>query len=77
MVREHEGVLRGIVCVIEGSGFKAALTRSVLSAIVLLVGARKSPLLFAASVTEGTEWLGPKLKTDAAALAGAIASLRS
>lgn len=44
MVREVEDTLRGIACVVEGTGFVGAVARSALSAMALIVGPRKVPL---------------------------------
>ncbi len=78
MIREHQGGLSGIACVVEGTGFVAALTRSALSAIALLVGSRRAPLHITANVEQGIEWLAPRVnQPDAAALTRAITTLRA
>lgn len=78
MIREHEGALLGVACVVEGTGFVAALARSVLSAIAMLLGPRRTPLSIVGTVAAATAWLAPKMKiADPTALARAIESLRA
>lgn len=64
-VRKASGVLfqslaadlRGIAMIIEGTGFRSAIVRSVASGIVLLMGKRETPISYFAHVDEGSSWL--------------------
>lgn len=78
MIREHEASLRGIACVVEGSGFGAAIARSALAAIGLILGPRDAPLTVVPTVDAATRWLVPRVRLeDAGALAGAVEALRA
>lgn len=57
MIINHGRQLAGCACVIEGSGFRAAITRTVLTGISLLVRT-PAPFGFCDSVNAGYEWLG-------------------
>lgn len=70
----------GIRCasgVIEGSGFKAALTRSVLSGITLLVGNRKSPNSYFATVDDAAAWMAKHVAIQPGPFVAAVANLRA
>ena len=56
MVAAHEKNLAGCCCVIEGSGFRAAITRTVLTGIMLVVRS-PVPFHFCESVMVGCKWL--------------------
>jgi len=56
MINSHGANLKCVACVIEGTGFKAAITRSVLSGIVLLIR-NPVPLKMFGTVPAGTEWM--------------------
>jgi hypothetical protein len=55
MVTSHGKDLAACACVIEGTGFRAAVTRTVLSGISLLIRT-PIPLRFFDSVTTASEW---------------------
>jgi hypothetical protein len=57
MIQSHEERLCCTACVIEGTGFKAAVTRSVLASITLLIANRKAPISYFASVSEAGHWM--------------------
>jgi hypothetical protein len=60
MINEHGAKLAAVACVIEGSGFRAAITRTVLSGIVFVVRS-PSPIRLFESVTAATPWLARQL----------------
>jgi hypothetical protein len=57
MIASHEQRLAGCACVIEGSGFRAAITRTVLTGITSVVRT-PCPFGFCDSVQGGSDWLG-------------------
>lgn len=57
MIASHEKRLAGCACVIEGSGFRAAITRTVLTGITSVVRL-PCPIGFCDSVQAGSDWLG-------------------
>jgi hypothetical protein len=57
MIVSHQRQLAGCVCVIEGSGFRAAITRTVLTGIVSVVRT-PCPFGFVDSLQAGCDWLG-------------------
>jgi hypothetical protein len=78
MIRTHESSLRCIACVVEGSGFRNAITRSVLSAMALLWRSRAVPMSIFDTPTGAAKWVGPRLQLpDAGALAGAVETVRA
>ncbi len=60
MIAGYGDRLRWVACVIEGSGFRAAATRSVLSGIALLLSSRVPDAKFTASLTAAIPWLTGK-----------------
>jgi hypothetical protein len=56
MIAGHGKNLTGCACVIEGTGFRAAITRTVLTGIMLVVGG-PVPFHFSESVLVGCKWL--------------------
>jgi hypothetical protein len=56
MITTHGTKLAACACVIEGSGFKSAITRTVLAGIGLLIRT-PSPIHFFESVTTASVWL--------------------
>jgi hypothetical protein len=56
MISGHGQDLRAVACVIEGSGFKAAISRTVLSGIVFLIRS-PSPIKYFESPASGAAWL--------------------
>jgi hypothetical protein len=58
MMEEHGDRLRAVAMVIEGSGFRASIVRSVASSIVWLARRRsKTPVSYSATVEAGAKWL--------------------
>lgn len=58
MFDELDTKLKAIAMIIEGTGFRSALVRSVASGIVMLSRKRTVPISYLATVTEGVSWLG-------------------
>lgn len=56
MMASHGRKLTGCACVIEGSGFRSAITRTVLSGIVLVIRS-PVPYVFCESVIAACRWL--------------------
>lgn len=56
MISGHGNKLAGCACVIEGNGFRAAITRTVLTGIVLLIRT-PSPIGFFENVSSATVWM--------------------
>jgi hypothetical protein len=56
MITGHGPKLKAVACVIEGSGFKAAISRTVLSGIVFLIRS-PSPIKYFESAGSGAAWL--------------------
>jgi cellobiose-specific phosphotransferase system component IIC len=76
MITDHGTNLRCTACVIEGAGFRAAITRSVLSGMLLLI--RKStPIKMFESVPFAAQWIETEVPASAALyLAGQVELLR-
>lgn len=77
MITGHGDKLAGCACVIEGSGFRAAITRTVLTGIVLVIRT-PSPVNFFETVESAGNWLqkradGANLKQLAAKVSEARA----
>jgi hypothetical protein len=73
MITGHGDKLAGCACVIEGSGFRAATTRTVLTGIVLLIRTT-SPVTFFESVRSASIWL--QKRADGSNLRGLETSLQ-
>lgn len=56
MITGHGADLNAVACVIEGSGFKAAISRTVLSGIMFLIRS-PSPIKYFESTASGAAWL--------------------
>lgn len=56
MITSHGAKLLGTACVVEGSGFRAAITRTVLTGIVLFIRT-SSPVTFFESVDAAAQWM--------------------
>lgn len=56
MIASHAGNLAGCACVIEGSGFRSALTRTVLTGILFVIRS-PVPYVFCESVPAACKWL--------------------
>jgi hypothetical protein len=77
MVVEHSKSVRAIACVIEGAGFKASITRSVLAGMKLLLRVPVAVKFFG-SAEDAAVWLSPAAQPRTAReLAGAIEQLRA
>lgn len=61
MISTHQTRLRAIACVVEGTGFRNAVSRSALSGIALLIGRRSMPFSVFGTVGPATDWMAPKL----------------
>lgn len=59
MMRDHAKDMVGCACVIEGSGFRAAITRSVLTGMTLLART-PVPLAYFENMAGAVQWLHPK-----------------
>jgi hypothetical protein len=77
MIESHHGLLSCVATVIEGAGFKAALTRSVLSSIALLMHRRTTPISFCATVSEAIPWIARHTEVDSFDMLRGVDSLRS
>jgi hypothetical protein len=63
MIASHDKNLAGCCCVIEGSGFRAAITRTVLTGIRLVIHS-PVPFHFCESVMVGCKWLETRSARD-------------
>jgi hypothetical protein len=78
MLASHRGALCCMAGVIEGDGFRAALTRSVLLGITRLGLTRGSPQpRYFANVSQASRWLCDHLPLDPASLTSSIERLRA
>ena len=57
LFESHGRNLCAIAMIIEGSGFRSALVRSVASGIVMLMGSRNTPISYFATVEAGAKWM--------------------
>jgi len=70
--------LRAVAMVIEGTGFRSALVRSVAAGIVMVMGKRSVPVSYVATTEEGATWLKRYVHIDStAAFVAAIEVFRS
>lgn len=77
MLASHGNRLKCVGCTIEGTGFKAAVTRSVLSGMALVFANRKTPVSFFANVSDTVAWMSDWLPRGATVNAvAAVAELR-
>jgi len=77
MITVHGDQLAGCACVIEGQGFRAAITRTVLTGIVLLIRT-PSPVVFFENVAEAQIWLQSRAtRTNLTDLASELERLRA
>jgi len=76
MVASHGERLKCVACVIEGTGFRAAVGRSVLSGMALLFGRRDTPLSFFANTSAATRWMGQYLKINPIELVKSVETVR-
>lgn len=79
MLTELRAQLSGVAAVIEGSGFEAAVTRSVLAGMMLLLRSfTRENIVFCATVREGLVFLAKGVTDlDVTALEAATAALRA
>jgi hypothetical protein len=77
MFESHARDLRAIAMVIEGSGFRSAIVRSVASGIVMLMGSRTIPISYFANVENGAKWMVDYVALgDIGTIKGAVEKLR-
>jgi hypothetical protein len=57
LFESHGRNIRAIAMIIEGTGFRSALVRSVASGIVMLMGSRTTPISYFATIEAGTKWM--------------------
>jgi hypothetical protein len=75
MISAHEKNLKCVALVIEGSGFRNAITRTVMSGIVMLIRT-PAPIRFFDTPTSASAWVGSLLPSARAQLVEEIESLR-
>ena len=77
MIDGHGSKLAAVACVIEGTGFRAAITRTVLSGITAVIRS-PSPIRFFESVELATPWLAQRVgRAAVVALPGHFALART
>ena len=77
MLNTHGGKLPAVACVIEGDGFRAAMTRSVLAGMSMVMGSRQTKVHFVSSVPQAAAWLQTTMKLgQAATISSAVERLR-
>jgi hypothetical protein len=57
LFESHGRNLRAIAMIIEGTGFRSAVVRSVASGIVMLMGSRNTPISYFATIEAGAKWM--------------------
>jgi hypothetical protein len=78
MLESHGDLLACAAAVIEGKGFKAAGSRSALSAITLLYARRKAPISFFSNTQAALTWMHRHVPIDSVASAArSVESIRS
>jgi hypothetical protein len=75
MISAHEKNLKGVALVIEGAGFRSAITRTVLSGIVMLIRS-PAPIKFFDVPKPACMWLGSLLPVSRDGLLNEIEKLR-
>lgn len=76
MLAHHGTNLAGVACVIEGSGFRAAITRTVLTGIMMLTR-NAAPIRFFDNIQGAATFLATRIGKDkVAGLAESVARLR-
>ncbi len=76
MITAHEHNLKCVALVIEGTGFRSAITRTVLSGIVMLIRT-PSPIKYFDTPRTASLWIGTLLPTAREGLVQEIEGLRS
>jgi hypothetical protein len=78
MLKSHGERLCCVGCVIEGNGFRAAITRGVLSGMILLMRNSKSKVSFFADVPSAAGWMGTYVDLPSVdALTSIVAGIRA
>lgn len=75
MLLGHERRLGGCACVIEGTGFRAAITRTVLTGMTLLARTQ-APIAFFDQIAPACSWLEPRAEQPLRGLAEQLATVR-
>ncbi len=75
MLLGHERKLAGCACVIEGTGFRAAITRTVLTGMTL-VARTPTPIAFFDHVAAACSWLQPRAGRSLTDLVGQLETIR-
>ncbi|RYZ04606.1 MAG: hypothetical protein EOO73_23505 [Myxococcales bacterium] len=75
MIASHGARLLGTACVVEGSGFRAAITRTVLTGIVLFTRT-PSPVTFFENVDGAAHWMQRRSNGDLSQLAPQLHQVR-
>jgi hypothetical protein len=75
MITSHEKNLKCVALVIEGTGFRAAITRTVLSGMVMLIRT-PAPIKFFDTPKSASLWLGTQLPAAREGLVEEIEALR-
>jgi hypothetical protein len=76
MVASHGEKLKCVACVIEGTGFRAAVGRSVLSGMALIFGRRETPLSFFANTSAATRWMVQYIKINPLEIVKSVETVR-
>ncbi len=77
MIESHENRLKCVAGVIEGSGFKAAVTRSVMSGMALLLARRQAPVQYFARVDIAARWMAKLIGVDPPQFVAGVEALRA
>jgi serine/threonine-protein kinase len=78
MLQSHGNRLSCVGCVVEGEGFKAAITRGVLSGMLLIMRNKKSHISFFPKVHAAAEWMSLRVWIPSpAALTSIVEDVRS
>jgi len=75
MLLDHDRRLAGCACVIEGTGFRAAITRTVLTGMTLLARTQ-APIAFFDQIAPACRWLEPRAAQSLRGLAEQLATVR-
>jgi len=77
MVASHGKRLSCVACVIEGVGFRAAINRSALAGMVLLLRNKQAPVSVFAKVTDAAEWMAQFIHVSPHDFASTVEDIRS
>lgn len=75
MIKDHAQDLLGCACVIEGTGFRASITRSVLTGMTLLARS-PVPQAFFERISGAEDWLRPRVGHSLTGLSEQLEALR-